>query len=95
MRRRWTRSVVSVMLSFTLISRFFHAGLHQFGDFAFAGRQLFKRIFLNDRHKRLFQRPPRRRDHQVPQRTPDQVHEDKPRMAPMVSKCMNSACELR
>jgi hypothetical protein len=54
----------------------FHAGLHKFGDFAFAGRQLFKRIFLNDRHKRLFQRPPRRRDHQVPQRTPDQVHEE-------------------
>ena len=60
----------------------FHAGLHQFGDFAFAGRQLFKRIFLNGRYKRLFQRPPRRRDHQVLQRAPDQIHEEQAENGP-------------
>ena len=73
----------------------FHAGLHQFGDFAFAGRQLFKRIFLNDRHKRLFQRPPRVVTIKCRNGRRIKYTKNKPRMAPMVSKCMNSACELR
>lgn len=73
----------------------FHAGLHQFGDFAFAGRQLFKRIFLNDRYKasssdRLGVVTIKCRNGRRIKYT-----KNKPRMAPMVSKCMNSACELR